>query len=111
MLAKKFRLPISGFPLRAKIFYRGKYFTVKTIPNSFPYNRVGVILTKKTTAKAVERNRLRRKVFDLFRVPLRPAGSAGYVDLLVLIKPIKLDADAEEKLFRELNLIKEKLFK
>lgn len=122
MLAKKFRLPIAVFPAGAKIFYRGQYATVKVSPNSLAYNRVGVIVTKKTAPRAVERNRLRRKIFDLFRAdtsiffldadtPLRPAGFARHIDLLVLVKPTKLDADAEENLFKELNLTKQGLTK
>ncbi|MDP3991739.1 MAG: ribonuclease P protein component [Candidatus Colwellbacteria bacterium] len=119
MLAKKLRLPVNTFPARVKILYRGRLFTLKTSPNHLSYNRIGLIITKKSASYATQRNRLRRKVFDsfgesaLFSVgtgaPLRPTGSAGHMDLLVLIKPIKLDADEEEKLFRELNLIKERL--
>lgn len=109
MLAKKLRLPIGVFPAKARIFHRGQYFTIKINPNNLPYNRVGVVATKKTATGAVERNRLRRKIFDLFGASLRPAGSAGYVDLLVLVKPTKLDRDAEKNLFKELDLIKKKL--
>ena len=109
MLAKRFRLPVNAFSAKAGIFYRGGGFTIKISFNTLTYNRVGVVVTKKTAPKAVERNRLRRKIFDLFRAPLRPAGSAGHADLLVLLKPIKLDRDAEEKLFKELNLAKSRL--
>ena len=108
MLAKKFRLPVNTFPVKARIFYRGGHFTIKTSFNSLTYNRVGVIATKKTAAGAVERNRLRRKIFDLFRETTRLRFAEG-TDLLVLIKPIKLDRDAEEKLFKELNLVKSRL--
>ncbi|MEX2033218.1 MAG: ribonuclease P protein component [Candidatus Colwellbacteria bacterium] len=108
MLAKKFRLPVNTFPAKARIFYRGEHFTIKTSLNSLSYNRVGVIATKKTAAGAVERNRLRRKIFDLFRETIRPRFAKG-TDLLVLIKPIKLDRDAEENLFKELNLAKSRL--
>lgn len=85
---------------------------------------MGVIVTKKTAPKAVERNRLRRKIFDLFEkeagfarrssaklASAKASASEGGLDLLVLIKPIKLDRDVEEKLFKELNLIKQKLMK
>jgi len=112
MLAKKFRLPVGAFPLKARTLYRGQHLTVKVSVNNVPYNRIGVIVTKKTASRAVERNRLRRKVFDLFReVVGKPAfaeATAGK-DLLVLVKPIKLDRDNEGRLFQELNLVKQKL--
>ncbi len=119
MLAKKFRLPVNTFPLRARTLYKGQHLAVKTSANNLPYNRMGVIVTKKTAAGAVERNRLRRKIFDLFRGETRLrsaktpadakalAGKSAGKDLLVLVKPIKLDRDAEGKLFKELNSIKE----
>ena len=114
MLAKKFRLPVNIFPAKARIFYRGGHFTIKISSNNLSYNRVGVIATKKTAPRAVERNRLRRKIFDLFggetRLLRRPADTARQgVDLLVLVKPIKLDRDAEERLFKELDLAKSRL--
>ncbi|MBI2013164.1 MAG: ribonuclease P protein component [Candidatus Colwellbacteria bacterium] len=119
MLAKRFRLPVNTFPARARILYRGRFLTLKTSLNHLSYNRIGFIVTKKSAPKATQRNRLRRKVFDsfgrstLFSVKtgtlLRPAGSAGHMDLLVLLKPIKLDADGEENFLKELNLIKERL--
>lgn len=115
MLAKKFRLPVNAFPARAKILYRGQLLTLKTSPNHLSYNRIGLIITKKSMSYATHRNRLRREVFDLFRGETRlfrqPADSArqGGRDLLVLLKPIKLDADGEEIFLKELDLIKEKL--
>lgn len=105
---------MGSFPARAKILGSGQVFTVKISPNSLSRNRIGVIVAKRTAPKAVERNRLRRKIFDLFR---EETGKPSYVkttegrDLLVLIKPIKLDADKEEKLFKELNLVKQRLNK
>lgn len=107
MLAKKLRLPVGVFPARADTFYQGQCFTLKTSPNKFSHNRVGVIITKKTALKAVERNRLRRKVFDLFREETRLRFGKG-TDLLVIVKPIKLDADAEKKLLEELNFALDK---
>lgn len=104
MIAKKFRLPVNTFPVKARIFYRGGHFTIKISSNNLSYDRVGVIAAKKTAPRAVERNRLRRKIFDLFG----ETGEGGK-DLLVLLKPIKLDRDAEEKLFKELNLAKSRL--
>lgn len=113
MLAKKFRLPVSAFPAKARVFHRGQQFTLKIDSNDLSYNRVGVIVTKKTAPGAVERNRLRRKIFDLFRKsPAFANATEGKgIDLLVLIKPTKLDADAEENLFKELNLTKQGLTK
>lgn len=119
MLAKKFRLPIEVFPTKAKILHKGQYLAVKTSSNNLPHNRLGVIVTKKTAPRATERNRLRRKIFDLFRSCLlhQPADSQGKgsskegEDLLVIIKPTKLDRDIEKKLLAELNEVKQILVK
>ncbi len=105
MLAKKYHLPIQRFPARAKTFYRGEHITLKTNNNNLFHNRVGVLVTKKTAPSAVARNRLRRKFFNLFQGAVKKGG----LDLLVLVKPIKLDGAAEEKLFKELNLVKQRL--
>ena len=115
MLAKKFRLPINTFPARARILYRGRFLTLKTFPNHLSYNRIGFIVTKKAVPYATQRNRLRRKVFDLLREIVVNGGSrlrrdfGEPKDLLVLLKPIKLDADGEEIFLKELSLIKERL--
>ncbi|MBI2506540.1 MAG: ribonuclease P protein component [Candidatus Colwellbacteria bacterium] len=110
MLAKKFRLPINTFPVKAKTRYKGQYLTIKAAPNSFPYNRVGVVITKKTAPKAVERNRIRREFFDAFQEVVREDGrrlrqdfGEPKRDLLVLIRPIRLNKIEEEDLMRELN--------
>ncbi len=112
MLAKKYRLPVHRFPAGAKTFYRGEHITLKTSNNNLFYNRVGVIVTRKTAPKATERNRLRRKIFDVFEeiagTPADAKALAGK-DLLVILKPIKLDRDTEKNLLEELNLIKERL--
>lgn len=112
MLAKKFRLPVNTFPARAKVLYRGRFLTLKTSSNHLSYNRIGIIVTKKSVPYATQRNRLRRKVFGLLG---EEVGKPSYVkttegrDLLVLLKPIKLDEDGEENFLKELNLIKERL--
>jgi len=114
MLAKKFRLPIGAFPAKAKTLYKGDRLTIKAVPNKLSYDRVGIILTKKTAPRATERNRLRRKMFDLFgeAVRLRSDGAAARQsepkDLLVIVKPIKLDQETEAELLAELTLFNER---
>lgn len=107
MLAKKFRLPVASFPKNAKTLHKSKNFVIKSAPNNFSYDRIGIVLTKKTAAKATERNRLRRKIFILARRSLIRTREGGR-DLLIVIKPIKLDRDAEAQLLEELTLINER---
>ena len=108
MLAKKYRLPVHRFPAGAKTFYRGEHITLKTSNNNLFYNRVGVIVTRKTAPKATERNRLRRKIFDFFGLgsDFTKVSSDKGLDLIFILKQIKLDRDTEEKLLEELNFIK-----
>lgn len=115
MLAKKHRLPINSFPVKAKVFYRGRHLTIKAASNNLPYSRVGIIVTKKTASGAVVRNRLRRKIFDLFGKAIVSDGSrlrqdfGEPRDLLVLVRPIRLMKTEEESLMSELETAVKKL--
>lgn len=90
MIPKKQRVPVQSFPRIAHNAVRGRFFVAKTAPNGLPYNRVGVLITKKYSKKAVDRNRLRRAIFDLFRLESdfltkkNAAGEEGK-DLLIIV--------------------------
>ena len=48
------------------IFARGKYFNLIYLPNNLSYSRMAVVASKKI-GNAVERNRVRRRIRELFR--------------------------------------------
>ncbi len=65
MLSKKQRLPIQLFLGKRGKLLKSSYFLVKTLPGELNYSRFGVVISKKTAKKAVDRNRLKRIVYDL----------------------------------------------
>lgn len=59
-------------------------FTVKYLPNRQPKNRFCVITSTKTLAKATDRNLLRRRLYEIFR--LHPELPAKPTDIVVIAK-------------------------
>jgi len=80
--------------------YVGRWLVFFVRPARGPCARLGVTITKKT-GSAVVRNRLRRKLRELFR---RSAGFRAAVDVVVNVR-----AGAEETAFTELSRDFEKL--
>lgn len=67
MLAKKYRLPV-----QTAVGKKGKEthfpeFLIKIFPSGLPHPRFGVVLRKGIAKKAVDRNRIRRIIFDAIR--------------------------------------------
>ena len=77
MLPKKERLTTTLFDqiMVKGVLVHGQYFTIKYIKSSEPFSRFAVAVAKKNLKKAVERNRLRRRVYhsisaDAVKVPI-----------------------------------------
>ncbi len=67
MLSKKNR--ISNRQLLKKLFEKGKqyknsHFVFKFLPSIEPISKFSVVVSKKVAPKAVDRNKLRRRIFD-----------------------------------------------
>ena len=67
MLSKKNR--ISNRQLLKKLFEKGKQyknnnFIFKFLPSIEPISKFSVVVSKKVASKAVDRNKLRRQIFD-----------------------------------------------
>lgn len=63
----------------------GKYLTLLGRPNSLGKDRLGLIASKRVGG-AVERNRAKRRVRELFRnEPTRDAGTVGF-DFVVIVR-------------------------
>jgi len=72
----------------------GKYLTLLGRPNSLGRDRLGIIASKRVGG-AVERNRAKRRVRELFRRDdTRPAGAAE-LDLVVIVRSDLVDAPFE----------------
>lgn len=48
--------------------FRTRYFVLHILPSSYPESRLGVIVSKRVAGRAVDRNRLKRHVREVFRV-------------------------------------------
>ncbi len=67
MLAKKFRLPIGEFLPRKPKTIKTPNFSLKYLPNQLLFNRVSVVISKKTEKSSARRNRVKRIILDFFR--------------------------------------------
>lgn len=91
MLAKKYRLPIQNvIGEKAKVI-KGQYFSIKIFPNSLPYCRFGLSVSKKVSAKAVVRNEIKRQIFNRIRKEFFESGKdselLGGNDFLIILYP------------------------
>ena len=75
--------------------YRGKLFSVHAFPNEFGTPRLGLSVPRKV-GNAVTRNRVRRRLREVFRSALPDIPSN--LDLVVSARPAAAEAD-----FRELD--------
>lgn len=88
MLAKKYRLPV-----QTAVGKKGKEthfpdFLIKIFPNSLTHPRFGVILKKGVVKKAVDRNRIRRTVFDAIRNSENFAALPNLDVMIIAGKPV-----------------------
>lgn len=47
---------------------RGEHFSVYASPNTQPYGRIGLTVSRKVSPRAVVRNRLKRRIRESFRL-------------------------------------------
>ncbi len=71
--------------LRGKKIVRD-FIVVRAVPNLLKKTRIGIIVSKKVSLKAVERNRLRRCVSEAVRLELPPPPLAGW-DVVFVATP------------------------
>ena len=100
MLAKKYKLPIEKFlAKRPLIAGRSDLIGLKILPNNLEFSRFGVVIIKKVSAKATDRNKVKRIIFDFIRIKkfyLKPG-----LDILINVFPQKKEIEKIE-LEREL---------
>lgn len=66
MLKKAHRLLVQEAKSRRGIQKRGTLFVVKIFESPKPHSRAGVVVSRAVSAKATERNRIKRAVYDFF---------------------------------------------
>ncbi|MEK7635803.1 MAG: ribonuclease P protein component [Patescibacteria group bacterium] len=87
MLAKKFRLPIQNWlKQRKKITTRkSDFFIIKISDNNLSFSRFGVVISKKVSKSAVQRNKIKRTIFNFIR--LGKLHEIKGKDVLVIVSP------------------------
>jgi ribonuclease P protein component len=74
-------------------YFSNSYLGIKCLANKVQINRFSVIISKKTLPAAVDRNRLRRQLYELIR--LNTLDLPDQFDCLIIVKPplLKLPPD------------------
>lgn len=106
MFSKKNRLPIHKFFGRNKTVFSGEYLVVKTAQNNLFYNRVGVLIGKKSAKKATKRNELKRSIFNFLKDEssiLEKSDKKGKDILFVMSSKKNEDEITKEMIKRELK--------
>lgn len=82
MLPKEKRLTTNGFNRFFGVGrrYHSEHFTLMHVP--FPVTKAAVVVGKKVAKKAVERNRMRRRVYTVLGTLLADCGSGVYIVLV-----------------------------
>lgn len=53
--------------LKSGTRWRDDFFGVYATPNPYPYGRLGIVVSRKTSHRAVVRNRIKRQIRESFR--------------------------------------------
>jgi len=75
-----------------KVWSGNKEFNCNCMPNDLGYPRLGLVVSKKVSKRAVDRNAIKRKIREWFR---HNKALIGSVDFVVSAKPIAKDLDSE----------------
>jgi len=106
MLEKKYKLAktdnIKNIISRGET-HSSPYFIIKTKETDDPHSRFAIVVSTKLSKKAVNRNRLRRQLFEIIRLNIEKTSMASPHKIVILprAKALKLDYKNLEK-----NLLK-----
>ena len=53
--------------LKGSLRWRDDLFGVYAVPNPYPHGRLGIVVSRKTSPRAVVRNRVKRQIRESFR--------------------------------------------
>jgi len=87
MLAKKFRLPVKEFLSKKAKITKTSNFYFRYLPNQLPFNRAGVVISKKTEKSSARRNRVKRIIFEYFRQEKNKEKNTPKTRIDILISP------------------------
>jgi ribonuclease P protein component len=89
--------------LKTNTVIRGKYFNLSYSPNQTEKIKAAVVVGKKISKKAVDRNRLRRKIFEILRKKFALALSGKNI-IIIVFNPntVNLKSSEIEELIEQL---------
>lgn len=107
MLAKKYRLPIQNFVGKKGKSERSRYFLLKVFPlpavasakEGWFHSRFGIIISSKVFKRAVDRNRIKRQIFNFLS---EIKNTSPLNDYLIIVHPEAAKLKKEE-LIQELS--------
>jgi ribonuclease P protein component len=67
--------------LKSSLRWRNDYFGLYVVPNPYPHGRLGIVVSRKTSPRAVVRNRVKRQIRESFR---RQQGNLAGLDIVVV---------------------------
>src|SRR5215212_4783695 len=73
--------------------YRGRLFSVHVLPNTLGKSRLGLSVSKRV-GTAVKRNKVRRRLKEIFRSSVRDLSDGG-LDLVISARPAAAEASFE----------------
>lgn len=88
-----------GAVFRRRRSVHGKHFSVHVAANDLGHPRLGLAVSRRVSAKAVVRNRIKRRIRESFRLQQHFLGALDYV---VVAKPPAANGSGEE-IRRELD--------
>jgi ribonuclease P protein component len=84
MLAKRYHLPIQNFLGKKGRVIKTPYFLLKIFPAEQLSSRFGIVISRKVFKKAVDRNRLKRRIFNFLR---EIKDKLPLADYLIIVSP------------------------
>ena len=87
MIARKYRLNRENidFILKKGKLLKSRFFLIRIVQNSLEFNRFALIVSKKIHKKAVDRNKLRRQIFESIRLNM-PLNNLKKSDIVLIPK-------------------------
>ncbi|MBU0707886.1 ribonuclease P protein component [Patescibacteria group bacterium] len=85
------------------------YLLIKIAPNNSDYTRIGIVVSKKISKKAVVRNAIKRSIRELIR-PMLAKIKRGYDCILIPKKSYKLAKVSEKKRSIDILLKRSKIY-
>jgi ribonuclease P protein component len=81
------------------VYRRGKFkstalFSVHFLPNRYDFSRIGIVVSKKISKKATDRNLIKRRVREVMK-DLQPTTLSHY-DIVIAVKKPALEKSFEE---------------